>query len=193
VNSSVSWPFPARTYNYSLELSSLEWMFSETIRILVAAMKRVPLLVLFFLLLAAGTSGLAQKRITDISGIGPAYGQKLAEAGIKTQDQLLKAASARRDRETLAEKTGISGTLLLKWVNRADLARIKGLGREYADLLEAAGVDSPKELARRNPQNLLDQLKQLNDQKRLVRKLPTSAQIERWLTRAKELTSAVEE
>jgi len=156
-------------------------------------MKRVPLLVLFFLLLAAGTSGLAQKRITDISGIGPAYGQKLAEAGIKTQDQLLKAASARRDRETLAEKTGISGTLLLKWVNRADLARIKGLGREYADLLEAAGVDSPKELARRNPQNLLDQLKQLNDQKRLVRKLPTSAQIERWLTRAKELTSAVEE
>jgi predicted flap endonuclease-1-like 5' DNA nuclease len=132
------------------------------------------------------------KKLSDIEGIGPAYQQKLETAGIKTPAQLYDAAAASKDRAKLAEKSGISATLLLKWVNRYDLARVKGIGTQYADLLEVAGVDSPKELARRNADKLLEALTKTNAEKKLVRKLPTKAQVEEWIKNAKAVTTTVE-
>ena len=91
----------------------------------------------------------------------------------------------------LAEKTGISDKLLLEWVNHADLFRIKGVGEEYADLLEEAGVDTIPELAQRNPANLYEALEKANAQKKLVRQLPTRAQVESWVEQAKALPRVV--
>jgi predicted flap endonuclease-1-like 5' DNA nuclease len=152
------------------------------------------LAVLLLGLLVACVSPLSaqKKKITGIEGIGPAYAAKLEQAGIKTQGDLLAAGGTRTGREQLATRTGISSVLLLKWVNRADLARVKGIGTQYADLLEAAGVDSPRELARRNPANLLAALKKANEEKKLVRQLPTQTQVESWIKAAKELKSPVE-
>jgi predicted flap endonuclease-1-like 5' DNA nuclease len=132
------------------------------------------------------------KKLADIEGIGPAYRQKLEAAGIKTPAQLYDAAAASKDRTKLAEKSGISTALLLKWVNRYDLARVKGIGTQYADLLEVAGVDSPKELARRNADNLLEALTKTNFEKKLVRKLPTKSQIEEWIKNAKLVATKVD-
>ena len=92
--------------------------------------------------------------VKEVEGIGPAYGEKLEAAGIKTQESLLVEGGTKKGRESIAEKTGISEKLILEWVNRADLARIKGVGSEYADLLENSGVDSVPELAQRNAANL---------------------------------------
>ena len=94
---------------------------------------------------------------------------------------------AARERKELEEKTGISGTLILEWVNRADLYRIKGVGEEYSDLLEAAGVDTVPELAQRNPDNLYEALVALNAEKKLVRHMPGRAQVASWIAQAKEL------
>lgn len=147
----------------------------------------------FVLILLLSCVAVAQpKKLADIEGIGPAYQQRLEAAGIKTPGQLYDAASSRKGRDQLAEKSGVSSTLLLKWVNRYDLARVKGIGTQYADLLEATGVDSPKELARRNANNLLDALKKVNDEKKLVRKLPTKSQVEEWIKNAKAVSSKIE-
>ena len=94
-------------------------------------------------------------KIIDIEGIGEVYAQKLADAGITTVGALLKAGASPKGRQALQEETGISGKLILEWVNLADLFRIKGVGEEYADLLEEAGVDTVVELAQRRPDNLL--------------------------------------
>ena len=147
----------------------------------------------FAILLICTLAAFAQpKKLADIEGIGPAYQKKLEAVGIKTPAQLYDAAAASRDRAKLAEKSGISATLLLKWVNRYDLARVKGIGTQYADLLEASGVDSPKELARRDADNLLEALTKTNAEKKLVRKLPTKAQIEEWIKSAKLVTTKVD-
>ncbi|WP_457568470.1 DUF4332 domain-containing protein [Desulfurobacterium sp.] len=131
------------------------------------------------------------RKITDIEGIGDAYAEKLAEIGITTVEDLLEKGATAKGREEIAEKTGISKKVILNWVNRADLMRIKGVGEEYADLLEAAGVDSVPELARRNPENLHAKLVEVNEQKKLVRQLPSVKQIENWIEQAKKLPRKV--
>ncbi|WP_297445602.1 DUF4332 domain-containing protein [Desulfurobacterium sp.] len=131
------------------------------------------------------------RKITEIEGIGNAYAEKLAEIGIATVEDLLEKGATAKGREEISEKTGISKKTILNWVNRADLMRIKGVGEEYADLLEAAGVDSVPELARRNPENLYRKLKEVNEQKKLVRQIPGIKQIENWIEQAKELPKKV--
>lgn len=130
-------------------------------------------------------------KLSEIEGIGPAFEAKLEAAGVKSIDGLLEAGAARKGREELAEQTGISEKLILEWVNRADLARVKGIGSEYADLLEAAGVDSVPELARRNAANLTARMAELNEEKSLVRRVPTEKQVEDWIEQSKALPRIV--
>jgi predicted flap endonuclease-1-like 5' DNA nuclease len=129
--------------------------------------------------------------IITIEGIGEVYGQKLRQAGIRTTGDLLDAGSTPHGRQALTEKTGISGTLILEWVNLADLFRIKGVGEEYSDLLEEAGVDTVPELAQRNPENLHAKLAEVNQKKKLVRRLPAQSQVSDWVEQAKDLPRVV--
>jgi predicted flap endonuclease-1-like 5' DNA nuclease len=126
-------------------------------------------------------------KIAKIEGIGPVYGEKLRGVGITTVEALLEAAASPKGRQELAEKTEITEKLILEWANLADLFRFKGVGEEYSDLLEEAGVDTVVELARRNPENLYNSLKEINDEKKLVRALPGPNQVKSWVEQAKEL------
>ena len=126
-------------------------------------------------------------RIQEVEGIGPAYEAKLAEVGIETVEVLLERGASPQGRKQLVESTGISAKLILKWVNRADLARVKGVGEEYADLLELAGVDTVPELAQRNPQNLHQKMVELNDERQVVRRTPSLSAVQGWVAQAKEL------
>jgi predicted flap endonuclease-1-like 5' DNA nuclease len=130
-------------------------------------------------------------KLIAIEGIGQVYAGKLAAAGLATTEALLKQGASPKGREALAEKTGISGHLILEWVNRADLFRIKGVGEEYSDLLEASGVDTVPELAQRNAENLYAKLAEVNAAKKLVRRLPTQAQVADWIGQAKEMPRAI--
>jgi predicted flap endonuclease-1-like 5' DNA nuclease len=130
-------------------------------------------------------------QIADIEGIGEAYAKKLTEAGIRTVEILLQEGSEPKGRKALAEKTGIKETLILEWVNRADLDRIKGVGSEYADLLEAAGVDTVVELGKRVPANLLKKMEEVNATKKIVRKMPVESQVADWVEQAKKLERVV--
>lgn len=130
--------------------------------------------------------------IADIEGIGPAYATKLKEAGVATVEELLKAAGTRKGRDELAEKTAITGTLILKWANHADLFRLKGVAGQFAELLEAAGVDSVPELAQRNAANLAAKLAEVNGEKKLAGRAPSEAEVSDWITEAKSLPRAVE-
>jgi predicted flap endonuclease-1-like 5' DNA nuclease len=129
--------------------------------------------------------------LIEIEGIGPVYAEKLKAAGLTTTDALLEAGATPKGRQELEEKTGISHAQILRWVNMADLFRIKGIGEQYSDLLEAAGVDTVPELAQRNPVNLLVQLTQCNEDRQRVRKLPTEDQVAKWVEQAKGLPRAV--
>lgn len=129
--------------------------------------------------------------ITTIEGVGPAYAEKLKAAGISTTNALLKAGSEPAGRKAIAAQTGISDTLILKWVNHSDLFRIKGIGGEYAELLEAAGVDTVVELSNRNAGNLFAKMQETNNAKQLVRKLPSEKQVEVWVNQAKELPRGI--
>ena len=129
--------------------------------------------------------------LIDIEGIGEAYAAKLKEVGATTQEKLLDAGSTPKGRKELAEKTGISDALILKWVNHCDLARIKGIGAEYSELLEAAGVDTVPELAGRKPENLYAKIVEVNPAKKLVRNLPVLKQVEDWVSQAKSLPRSV--
>jgi predicted flap endonuclease-1-like 5' DNA nuclease len=129
--------------------------------------------------------------IEELEGIGPAFAAKLQEAGIRTVEGLLAAGGARAGRESIAVNIGVEPGRVLEWVNRADLMRINGVGSEYADLLEAAGVDTVKELATRNPANLHAKVVETNDAKKLVRRTPTEADVTKWVTEAKSLPAAV--
>ncbi len=131
-------------------------------------------------------------KIIDIEGIGPVYSEKLNEVGIQYIGELLDAGSTRKGREDLAETTGISHNLILEWVNLADLFRIKGIGEEWSDLLEEAGVDTVVELAQRNPVNLHSTLVDVNEAKNLVRRTPTLEQVEDWVEQAKGLPRRIE-
>ena len=111
-------------------------------------------------------------KIADVEGIGAAYAQKLKKAGVATTETLLKRGASPKGRRELAQKSGISDGLILQWVNHADLYRIKGVASEFSDLLEAAGVDTVVELAQRNADSLYQKLVTVNQQKKLVRRLP---------------------
>jgi len=131
-------------------------------------------------------------RIIDIEGIGPKYKRLLKEkAGISTTETLLKASATPKQRKELATTTGISPKLILEWANLADLFRIEGVGEEYSDLLEEAGVDTVVELAGRNPENLYAALSEVNDRKKLVRRLPGLKHVKKWVVQAKKLPRAL--
>lgn len=129
--------------------------------------------------------------IDAIEGIGHKSATKLRKARVRTTEALLKHGSDKRGRKDLATKTGLSEKMILEWVNRADLMRIKGVGEEYSDLLEASGVDTVKELRRRNAANLLTAMIEINRKKNLVRRLPTETMVQRWVDAAKELDPLV--
>ncbi|NUQ37505.1 MAG: DUF4332 domain-containing protein [Caldilineales bacterium] len=122
-----------------------------------------------------------------IEGIGDAYAARLAEAGIKSTEGLLAKAATPADRKMLAEATGIDGSKILAWANRADLFRIKGVSTQYSDLLEAAGVDTVPELAQRNAANLHAKMAAVNAEKGLVRQLPSADMVASWVEQAKSL------
>ncbi|QLG88265.1 DUF4332 domain-containing protein [Chitinibacter bivalviorum] len=130
--------------------------------------------------------------IVDIEGVGEAYAAKLKDAGVNTVEALLEKGNTPKGRDALAEATGISGKLILKWVNHADLFRIKGVAGQFAELLEAAGVDTVAELARRNAANLADALAKTNEEKKLAGTTPSLAQVEKWIAEAKDLPRGVE-
>ena len=130
-------------------------------------------------------------RITKIEGIGPAYAAKLNQVGIKTTEGLLSAAASRKGRQEVAERTGISEKLILEWANRADLMRVKGVGEEYSDLLEAAGVDTVRELGTRNPANLHKAMTEMNESKHLVRRVPSLNEVQRWVELAGSMAPVI--
>lgn len=132
------------------------------------------------------------KPIKEIEGIGPANAQKLATAGIHTVDDLLNKGCTRQGRENLATRTGLTTNQILEWVNMADLFRVKGIGAEYSDLLEEAGVDTVVELSKRKPETLHAKLTEINRQKQLVRQVPPLDIVKKWIESAKTLPRKVE-
>ncbi|MEM7621223.1 MAG: DUF4332 domain-containing protein [Pseudomonadota bacterium] len=131
--------------------------------------------------------------IQKIEGIGATYKKKLLKVGIKTTRALLERAAKKKGRKELASEAGIDETLILKWTNMADLMRVKGVGEEYSELLEIAGVDTVKELRKRKPENLYKALEEANSKgkKQLVRQLPVITQVQRWVASAKELDPVI--
>jgi predicted flap endonuclease-1-like 5' DNA nuclease len=130
-------------------------------------------------------------KLEIIEGIGPVYAQKLREAGIGTIEALLKTGATPAGRKEIQQATGIGDEFILDWVNRADLMRIRGVGEEYSDLLEKAGVDTVVELAQRNAENLYQKMMEVNAEKRLVRRPPSRGMVDQWVQQAKSLPRAV--
>jgi predicted flap endonuclease-1-like 5' DNA nuclease len=129
--------------------------------------------------------------IAEVEGIAETYKAKLQVLGVGTVERLLERGASPKGRAEMAEATGISGKLILKWVNHADLFRIKGVAGEYAELLEAAGVDTVPELAQRNADNLHPKLVETNAAKHLVRQVPSQNQVTAWIAEAKALPRVV--
>lgn len=130
-------------------------------------------------------------KIIDIEGVGDAYAVKLNEAGIKTVDDLLERCITPKGRKELAEATGISSKLILKWANHADLFRINGIGPQFAELLEAAGVDTVKELRHRKAENLVDKMEEINTGKHLTRRVPSVAEVQKMIDEAATLPPTI--
>ena len=135
---------------------------------------------------------MAKYDIKDVEGIGPAYAEKLTKAGIKDTDALLAAAKTPKQRQDLAAKSGLTDKQILKWANMVDLYRVKGIGSEYSELLEASGVDTVPELAQRLPANLAKKMAEVNETKKLTRKVPTEADCTKWIAEAKTLPRVLE-
>lgn len=133
-----------------------------------------------------------QEKVEFVEGIGPTFGLKLNEAGIATVLDLLRRGATRKGRTELAEITGIAAGLIMKWVNQADLYRVKGIGKQFGELLEAAGVDTVPELAQRNPQNLFNKLSEVNAEKKLAGRAPHQSEVESWVAQAKDLPRVIE-
>lgn len=129
--------------------------------------------------------------LTTIEGIGPAYAEKLQAAGITSCEVLLEKGATGAGRKAIEEASGMGHALILKFVNHADLCRIKGVGGEYSELLEAAGVDTVPELAQRNAANLTAAMAKVNEEKKLVRSLPSEKQVTNWVAQAKELPRVI--
>ena len=130
-------------------------------------------------------------KVIDIEGIGPAYAAKLVKAGIRTVEGLLKDGASPKGRKEIAAASGIDQTLVLEWVNRADLYRIKGVGKQYSDLLEKAGVDTVVELSKRVAANLYTKMVEVNQAKNLVNGMPGVKKVEGWITQAKKMPRVV--
>lgn len=131
--------------------------------------------------------GSVHYKIEKIEGVGPKFAAKLEKVGITNTQHLLDKAATRKGRKDLATESGIDETLILKWANMADLMRIKGVGEEFSELLEVAGVDTVKELAKRRADNLHKAMLEANEKKKLVRQTPGLAQVESWVTQAKAI------
>lgn len=131
-------------------------------------------------------------KLTDVEGIGPANAEKLKKAGVGSTESLLEMGKTPAGRKDLAKNSGISEKQILEWVNHVDLFRIKGIGEEYADLLEEAGVDTVVELAQRNADALYAKMAEVNAKKNLVNKMPAQSQVEDWIAQAKKLPRAIE-
>jgi predicted flap endonuclease-1-like 5' DNA nuclease len=129
--------------------------------------------------------------VIHIEGIGEVYGRKLHDAGVPTTEALLEAGATPQGREVLVEKTGIGHGLILKWVNRADLFRVPGIGEQYSDLLAAAGVETVLELAQRIPEHLHQKLVETNEAKKLVRHVPRPEHVADWVQQAGKLARVV--
>lgn len=127
-----------------------------------------------------------------IEGIGPAYANKLKKAGVRSMNSLLKTGGTRKGRKELADATGVNTKLILEWVNRADLSRVKGVGSQYSDLLEAVGVDTVVELSQRKPEALLEAMAKVNGKKNLVNQLPGLSNVYAWIRHAKSLKRVIE-
>ena len=125
--------------------------------------------------------------ITEIEGVGPAFAAKLKTAGITNTDHLLRECASKAGRKKTADATGLKEAQLLKWANMADLMRISGVGEEYSELLEAAGVDTVKELRNRRADNLTEKMSEVNAKKKLVRQAPSESQVTKWVEQAKTL------
>lgn len=130
-------------------------------------------------------------KLETIEGIGSVYADQLREAGISSVEALLETGATPEGRQEIHETTGIGDELILDWVNRADLMRVRGVGEEYSDLLERAGVDTVVELAQRNAQNLYQKMAEVNEEEELVRRLPTPVMVEDWVKQAKALPRGV--
>jgi predicted flap endonuclease-1-like 5' DNA nuclease len=130
-------------------------------------------------------------KITDIEGIGPSYGEKLNAAGIKTTTDFLKLCCEKKGRTHVAEQTGLNEKLILRWANLADLMRISGIGPQYSELLEGAGVDTVKELRTRNAANLATKMAEINGQKKLAKTSPAESVIAGWIEKAKGMQPTI--
>ena len=131
--------------------------------------------------------------IEEIEGIGPQFAEQLRGAGVRTTEALLERGGTRKGRQELADASGLTAARILEWVNRADLFRIKGIGSEFSDLLEVAGVDTVAELAQRNATNLAAALaKAVEERPNIVRRVPGESVVADWITQAKDLPRAVE-
>ena len=129
--------------------------------------------------------------LTTLEGIGPAYEAKLKTAGISSCELLLEMGATPKGRAQIVETSGLGKSQIQKFVNHADLCRIKGVGGEYSELLEASGVDTVPELAQRNPEHLASKMTELNAEKKLVRSPPSVAEVKRWILQAKELPRVI--
>jgi predicted flap endonuclease-1-like 5' DNA nuclease len=130
-------------------------------------------------------------KLVEVEGIGVKYAQKLKDAGVSSTRALLEKASNAKGRRELAKVSGISEKLILEWVNHVDLFRVRGVSSEYADLLEEAGIDTVRELAQRKAPNLYQKLVLVNQTKKLVRRLPSQAQVCAWIEHARQLRGMV--
>lgn len=130
-------------------------------------------------------------RVIDLEGVGAVFAEKLAAAGISTTEQMLAECGAAKGRKSVAEKTGIGEGKLLTWVNMADLMRISGIGAEFSELLEAAGVDTVRELQHRNAENLAATMVEVNEQRKLTRRVPSAGEVAKWIEQAKTLPPMV--
>jgi predicted flap endonuclease-1-like 5' DNA nuclease len=135
---------------------------------------------------------MANRKIEDVEGIGPATGDKLRAAGIKDTDTLLAQCTTPKQRKDLAEKTGLGEGQVLRFANMVDLYRVNGIGAEYAELLEVAGVNTVPELSRRNAANLTAALVDVNEQKKLTRRTPSETEVTKWVEQAKTLPRVLE-
>ena len=135
---------------------------------------------------------MANYKVEEIEGIGEKLGAKLRAAGINSTDKLLEGTKTKKQRKDLAESTGISPKLILRFANMADLFRINGVGQEFSELLEAAGVDTVVELATRNAANLTAKMEEVNAKKKLTRRTPALKEVEKWVDEAKSLPRMLE-
>lgn len=135
----------------------------------------------------AKADGATSYSITDIGDIGPDYAERLRAIGIRTTARLLESAKSPKQRKQLAERTGLDERRILRWANLVDRMRIKGVGEDYAALLQAAGVDTIRELKYRNPEKLARAMAEANARRKLVRVLPSDRAVHRWVEEAKRL------